>query len=33
MSLKLSLGLIMLVWLAYVAFASNFYMHTFALFS
>jgi|GEM_PF-1063274 len=33
MSLKLSLGIILLVWLGYVAFASTFYVHTFALFS
>ncbi len=33
MSLKLSLALILLVWLGYVAFASNFYLHTFALFN
>lgn len=33
MSLKLSLTLILLVWLGYVAFASNFYMQTFALFN
>ena len=33
MSLKLSLAVIMLVWLGYVAFASTFYMHTFSLFS
>ncbi len=33
MSLKLSLAAVMLVWLGYVAFASTFYMHTYALFN
>ena len=33
MSLKLSLTVITLVWLGYVAFASTFYMHTFSLFN
>lgn len=33
MSLKLSLTLLLLIWLGYIAFASNVYMHTFALFS
>ncbi len=33
MSLKFSIGLILLVWLGYVLFASSFYVKTFALFN
>lgn len=33
MSIKLTLGVIMLVWLGYVAFAASFYSSTFALFN
>ncbi|CUU24802.1 hypothetical protein J9874_00883 [Duffyella gerundensis] len=33
MSLKLSVTLIMLVWLSYVAFAGSYFVSTFALFN
>lgn len=33
MSLKLSLGVVSLIWLAYVIFAGSFYANTWALFS
>lgn len=33
MSLKLSLAVVSLIWLAYVIFAENFYANTWAMFS